>query len=72
MAKHFTIPTFVVMKEMNRIVLEEIHVSVVKLNVNEFLRLTKAHIKQMQNTVVLNTKHLPPSVVIAVLVIWMQ
>ena len=64
--------TFVVMKEMNRIVLDEIHVSVVKLNVNEFLRLTKAHIKQMQNTVVLNTKHLPPSVVIAVLVIWMQ
>ena len=58
MAKHFTIPTFVVMKEMNRIVLEEIHVSVVKLNVNEFPRLTKDHTKLRQNMVVLNTKPL--------------
>ena len=64
--------TFEVMKKMSRIGLEEIHVSVVKLNVNEFLKLMKAHIKQMQNTVVLNTKRLPPLVVIAVLVIWMQ
>ena len=64
--------TFEVMKKMIRIGLEEIHVSVVKLNVNEFLKLMKAHIKQMQNTVVLNTKRLPPLVVIAVLVIWMQ
>ncbi len=60
------------MKRMSRIGLEEIHDSVVKLNVNEFLKLMKAHIKQMQNTVVLNTKRLPPLVVIAVLVIWMQ
>ena len=58
MAKHFTIPTFVVMKEMSRIVLEEIHVSAVQLNVNEFPRLTKDHTKLRQNTVVLNTKPL--------------
>ena len=50
--------TFVVMKEMSRIVLEEIHVSAVQLNVNEFLRLTKDHTKLRQNTVVLNTKPL--------------
>ena len=64
--------TFEVMKKMIRIGLEEIHVSVVKLNVNESLKLMKAHIKQMQNMVVLNTKRLPPLVVIAVLVIWKQ
>ena len=58
MGSHSTMNTFVVMKEMSRIVLEEIHVSVVQLNVNEFLRLMKAHTKLRQNTVVLNTKHL--------------
>ena len=58
MGSHSTMNTFVVMKEMSRIVLEEIHVSVVQLNVNEFLRLMKAHTKLRQNTVVLNTKPL--------------